>query len=78
MSSKAKDLIQKLLKVDPTERISASCALDHGWFTSLKIKEQLFDRSEALEIAKKNNQLKYKIPEYKTWLDSYEVNFVIE
>jgi hypothetical protein len=36
------------------------------------------DRSEALEIAKKNNQLKYKIPEYKTWLDSYEVNFVIE
>lgn len=36
------------------------------------------DRSEALEIAKNNNQLKYKIPEYKTWLDSYEVNFVIE
>lgn len=40
--------------------------------------DRFVDRSEALEIAKKNNQLKYKIPEYKTWLDSYEVNFVIE
>ena len=60
MSSKAKDLIQKLLKVDPTERISASRALDHGWFTSLKIKEQLFDLD--IEVAKKllnNNYLQH-------------------
>ena len=59
VSSKAKDLIQKLLKVDPTERISASRALDHGWFTSLKIKEQLFDLD--IEVAKKllNNIYNY-------------------
>ena len=59
VSSKAKDLIQKLLKVDQNERISASRALEHPWFTSLKVKEQLFDLD--IEVAKKllNNIYNY-------------------
>lgn len=48
---------------------------EQGFLTT---SDRFVDRTEALEIAKNNNQLKYKIPEYKTWLDSYEVNFVIE
>ena len=43
VNNDAKDLIQKLLNVDPAKRISAQKALDHPWFKRLKIKETYFD-----------------------------------
>ena len=39
------DLIKKLLKYNPEERISAEEALHHPWFKKLKIKEKLSDLS---------------------------------
>ena len=39
------DLIKKLLKYKPEERISAEEALNHPWFKKLKIKEKLSDLS---------------------------------
>lgn len=33
VSKEAKDLLQKMLVVDPTQRYSASEALDHPWIT---------------------------------------------
>lgn len=41
VSDEAKDLIQKMLKMDPAERINASNALNHPWFQNLKIKDEL-------------------------------------
>ena len=36
ISKDAKDLIQKLLKYDPNQRISAKDALQHQWFSNCK------------------------------------------
>ena len=43
VSDEAKDLIMKLLKINPSQRISAQMALEHPWFEKLKIKETYFD-----------------------------------
>lgn len=43
VANDAKDLIMKLLKTDPSQRIGAQKALDHPWFKRLKIKETYFD-----------------------------------
>ncbi|MCQ2821274.1 MAG: protein kinase [archaeon] len=40
VSKLAKDLICKLLKADPEERLSAEAALEHEWFKNLKIEER--------------------------------------
>jgi len=40
ISFEARDLVMKLLKKDPNERISASQALLHPWFTT-NLQEQL-------------------------------------
>ena len=45
ISKEAKDLITKLLELNPDKRISAEAALNHPWFTNNKIKEKLLDIS---------------------------------
>lgn len=41
ISKEAIDLIKKLLVINPNKRISAEEALNHKWFTNMKIKEKL-------------------------------------
>ena len=43
VSPEAKDLIQKMIKVDMKTRISASKALEHSWFKKLHIKDSFFE-----------------------------------
>lgn len=45
VSNEAKDLISKLLKSNPEERLSAEEALQHPWFEKLNIRDKLSDLS---------------------------------
>ena len=92
LSNEDKDCVtdSKLIVKDMTHSSCMTYATERygrAWLARDKHKDEqgfitttgrFVNRMEAMEIAKNNNQLKYKIPEYKTWLDSYEVNFVIE
>ena len=59
VNNDTKDLIQKLLKVDPASRISAQKALDHPWFKRLKIKEKYFDVDFEMVQTLLNHVLSY-------------------
>ena len=48
ISSHAKDLIKKLLELDPNKRISAEEALKHPWFESKQVKSQ--DNEEIFKV----------------------------
>ena len=62
ISAQAKDLIDKLLVVDPAGRLSAAAALDHCWFDCLKpvpmiaasqletIPEETSDKSDVSQV----------------------------
>ena len=57
LSDNAKDLITKLLKFDPKERISAKEALDHPWFQTDEFKSiyqqvNTVNHNEAMEMLK--------------------------
>lgn len=66
LSNNVKDLISKLLEVQPENRFSAEQALNHQWFKDLKIKEKLYPESnirlnekiDNIIIKTKNNELK--------------------
>ena len=45
ISEGAKDLITKMLKKDPKERISVNDALNHRWFAETRIEKSLIDKS---------------------------------
>ena len=45
ISNEAKDLIKRLLIIEPSKRISAEEALQSAWFTKMKIKEKLSNLS---------------------------------
>ena len=61
LSNSAKDLIKKLLIMDPKKRISAQDALNHPWFKEKKSRE-LFNRikDESTLIKMVNNLKNYK------------------
>ena len=62
VSNEAKELIKKLLVLDPNQRITAEHALNEPWFTKLKIKEKL---SEISPTAMRNmlNNIKHYRPD---------------
>lgn len=45
ISNKGKDLIKKLLEIDPVKRLSAREAMEHPWFKSLENNKQMKDIS---------------------------------
>ncbi len=47
-SPEAKDLIRKLLELNPKKRISASEELNHPWFKKFKIKKKFIDVNEDI------------------------------
>lgn len=49
VSSQAKDLIQKMLRYNPSERFSAKQALDHEWFQLDK------SQTEGFKLQRQNN-----------------------
>lgn len=51
MSADAKDLIQKLLVVDPRKRLTALEALDHPWFKSdLRLGQSLLKAHDRIRV----------------------------
>ena len=52
LSKSGKDLIQKLLMIDPNKRLSAEQALSHPWFKENKSKE-LFNKIKDESTIKK-------------------------
>ena len=60
VSDEAKDLIDKLLQVDPEKRISAEEALQHKWFDKWKIKDKLSELPEDTIKSLINNIQNYK------------------
>ena len=63
ISNEAKDLIKKLIEVDPTKRLSAEDALQHPWFELTKLKAvdnmvNTIDPNRAINLVK--NLKKYR------------------
>lgn len=58
ISASAKDLIQKLLQMDPNKRISAEQALKHSWFKENKSKEIYNQIKDEATIKKMIHNLK--------------------
>jgi calcium-dependent protein kinase len=64
ISAECKDLIRKLLEVNPKKRISASEALQHTWFAKQNIKKIFTNVNEELLKITIDNLLDYN-PEHK-------------
>lgn len=53
ISEEAKDLISKLLKKDPSKRISASAALVHEWFDKVRLRD-IYIQTYAIQQGQNN------------------------
>jgi len=58
ISVEAKDLIRKLLMVDPKKRTTAAQALQHDWFKSKQSTSKRMHQKFHQELANHNNQRK--------------------
>lgn len=74
ISKQAKNLIQKLLEKNPTERLSAEQALKHDWFNRTKTKELLFSTAKK-NIKKMLNTLCTYKSNYK--LQQVAIAFIV-
>lgn len=58
ISSEVKDLVGSLVRVNPSERLSAQEALNHPWFTASCKTEDVFNLSSAKSNMSARNKLK--------------------
>lgn len=73
-SKSCKDLIKKLIEMNPNKRLSAEQALKHDWFNKTGIKEKLFSTAKK-NIKKMLSQLCNYKPNYK--LQQVAIAFIV-